>query len=280
MDIKHVLSCNPLAARLRRGRRAARRRTTPACGGSSTPAALVEIGHAGAGSASTTSRPATAVHLEPFALADRPVTCGEWMAFMDDGGYHRPELWLSDGWATVQAERLGGPALLVTEADGDWWRVHPGRRRTGRPGRARLPRELLRGRRLRPLGRRAAADRVRVGGWRAAGRAGRGPLPRPDRAPPVARRRRRPATCSATSGSGPSSAYSPYPGFRPAAGAVGEYNGKFMVNQYVLRGGSCVTPPGHVRATYRNFFPPSARWAFTGAATGPRHLSLDDRIAD
>ncbi len=261
MDIKHVLSCNPLQP--------AYATVTVAAPTAQSPVrwiehegGLVEVGHTGPGFAFDNESPRHAVHLEPFALAGRPVTCGEWMAFMADGGYERPDLWLSDGWATVPGRRMGVPAVLVPRRR-RLVVVHPGRTAAGRPGRARLPRELLRGRRLRPLERGAAAHRGRVGdgGGRRRGHRSR-QLPRLHRPAP-------PAPDGTGSFFGDvwqwtSSAYSPYPGFHPAAGAVGEYNGKFMVNQYVLRGGCCVTPPDHIRATYRNFFPPSARWAFSG----------------
>ena len=258
MDIKHVLSRNPLqpaythASTGRHGRRG----VTPRRLDRATTAGRSRSATAATASPSTTSSPVTASTSSPFALADRPVTCGEWLAFIDDGGYERPELWLSDGWATVQAEGWDAPLYWCrrSTATGGVFTLGGA---PGRPGRARLPRQLLRGRRLRPLGRGPPADRGGVGGGRrrtAGGHEGNVldlDRPAPRRPTPADGR----VASSATSGSGPRSAYSPYPGFRPPPGAVGEYNGKFMVNQYVLRGGSCVTPPDHVRATYRNFFP-------------------------
>ena len=226
----------------------------------SYPEGLQWIGAEPGGFAFDNERPRHRVFVEAFELASRPVTCGEYLAFIEDGGYRRPELWLSDGWATVQAQGWAAPL---------YWDEHEPRcsRSRGvarhRPRRARLPRQPLRGRRLRALGGRPAADRGGVGGGRAR-RSGRGQLCR-----------ERPAASRAddrTSGKAlfgdvwewTQSAYAPYPGFRAEAGAVGEYNGKFMCGQIVLRGGSCVSPASHLRASYRNFFPPATRWQFSG----------------
>ncbi|WP_333574252.1 ergothioneine biosynthesis protein EgtB [Sphingomonas sp.] len=200
--------------------------------------------------------------LHPHALADRTVTNGEWAAFIAEGGYRDPRHWLSDGWAWVQANRIAAP-LYWQEIDGVWTRFGLDGRRPIDPAApvthvsffeadayaswagARLPTEFE---------------------WEAAA-AGADPLSgnQLDAAGPV---EPRPST------GGPAwfgdvwewtgSAYRPYPGFHAAAGAVGEYNGKFMSGQFVLRGGSCATPRGHVRASYRNFFYPHQRWQFTG----------------
>ncbi|HUA95898.1 MAG TPA: SUMF1/EgtB/PvdO family nonheme iron enzyme, partial [Acidimicrobiales bacterium] len=211
-------------------------------------------------------------YLVPFAVAERPVTCGEWLAFMEDGGYDRPELWLSDGWAVVQQQRWRAPLYWSppgTEGpDGvadDRWRQFTLA--------GDLPLQLA-----EPVchvsyyeadafAHWAGCRLPTEGEWEtvAAGRPVRGNL--------LGRPAPHPAPAGPDGGDGQffgdvwewtASAYSPYPGFRPAEGAVGEYNGKFMVNQYVLRGGSCATPPGHLRLTYRNFFPAGARWAFSG----------------
>lgn len=200
--------------------------------------------------------------LHPHALADRTVTNGEWTAFIADGGYADPRHWLSDGWAWVQANRITAP-LYWAEIDGVWTRFGLDGRRPIDPAApvthvsffeadayaswagARLPTEFE---------------------WEAAA-AGADPLGgnQLDAAGPV---EPRPST------GGPAwfgdvwewtgSAYRPYPGFRTVEGAVGEYNGKFMSGQFVLRGGSCATPRGHARASYRNFFYPHQRWQFTG----------------
>ena len=162
---------------------------------------------------------------------------------MADGGYATPSLWLSDGWATVEAEGWDAPGYW-REIDGAWLALTLGGLQAGRSGGAGLPRQLLRGRRLRALGRQASAERGRVGGRGA--------------------RRRCSPTPSAWSGNGPAAPISPYPGYRAAEGALGEYNGKFMVNQMVLRGSSLATPEGHARVSYRNFFHPPARWQFSG----------------
>ncbi|HTZ09536.1 MAG TPA: ergothioneine biosynthesis protein EgtB [Acidimicrobiales bacterium] len=265
MDIKHVLSCSPLEP--------AYATLTFDPTRSSPPPRWVEhaggrgeIGHDGAGFGFDNEFPRHGVHLEPFAMADRPVTCGEWLAFMDDGGYRRPDLWLSDGWATVQAEGWESPLYWSRVVD-DWWLFTLGGPQLVDPGEpvchvsyyeadafarwagARLPTEAE--------WETLAAPRW---GLDAAGRP-RGTFLDPAILHP------RPAAEASFFGDvwqWTSSAYSPYPGFRPAPGAVGEYNGKFMVNQYVLRGGSCVTPADHLRPSYRNFFPPAARWPFTG----------------
>ena len=202
------------------------------------------------------------VLLQPFALADRTVTNGEWMQFMNDGGYAEPRHWLSDGWAWVQAEGIAAPLYWQQDNDGHWLSFGLDGLRAVDPAApvthislyeadayaswagARLPteaewevvaesRDAIEGNQLdapgavRPMSSQASALFGNVWQWTG-------------------------------------SAYRPYPGFRAAEGAVGEYNGKFMSGQFVLRGGSCATPRGHVRASYRNFFYPQQRWQFTG----------------
>ncbi|HZR64864.1 MAG TPA: ergothioneine biosynthesis protein EgtB [Terriglobales bacterium] len=221
-----------------------------------------EIGHHGRSFAFDNEGPRHKVLLQPFQLASRLATNAEYLEFMNDGGYRRPELWLSDGWDTVCSQRWNSP-LYWEEIDGDWFEFTFSGMRELDPAapvchvsyyeadafahwsKARLPREeewevaaahaarngtLLESGKLHP--QPAAGDGLQqmfgdVWEWTA-------------------------------------SPYVAYPGFQPAAGAIGEYNGKFMCNQFVLRGGSCATPVSHIRASYRNFFPPHARWQFMG----------------
>jgi ergothioneine biosynthesis protein EgtB len=258
MDIKHVLSCNPLQPSY-----CGADETHPAVsnrmGWAEVEAGEIEIGHGGDGFGFDNEFPHHRALLTPFALADRLVTCGEWLEFIEDGGYRRPELWLSDGWAAVNQQGWEAPLYWHREDDG--WQVFSlfGRRPlvesepvchlsyyeadafahwTG----FRLPTEFE---------WEAVASSFRV--------LDRPPShlhPVPDDRPF--------ADLFGEVWQWTASDYSPYPGFRAAPGAVGEYNGKFMVNQHVLRGGACITPDGHTRPTYRNFFPPGARWAFSG----------------
>lgn len=269
MDAKHVLSQGPLDTAYRPASPRPACRSEP-LSWTAHPGGVVEVGDDGSGFAYDNERPRHRVLLEPFALADRTVTSGEWMAFIDDGGYRRPELWLSEGWATVREQ--GWIAPLYWRPDDDRWTLFTlsGRRFVdesepvchisyfeadayARWAGARLPTEaeweavassvpvdaahLLDLDRLHPVpaGRGLAQIHGGVWEWTA-------------------------------------SPYTPYPGFTPEPGAVGEYNGKFMVNQQVLRGGSCVTPVGHLRPTYRNFFPAAARWVFAGL-----RLARDER---
>jgi ergothioneine biosynthesis protein EgtB len=269
MDIKHVLGTNPL-----------RPSYLPGCPIAAAGVAemawiehaggLVETGHdpARGGFCFDNETPRHRTWVEPFAIADRLITAGEWSEFIADGGYRRSELWLSDGWAVVQA--TGQEAPLYWErwdghGDGrpDGWLVYTlhGLREMdpaapvvhisyyeadafARWSKARLPSEAE---------------------WESVAATCAGPQSSPVSLHPQA----------AVAGGGvqalygsawqwTASAYAPYPRFTPAAGVVGEYNGKFMVGQQVLRGSCAATPPGHARLTYRNFFPPPARWPFTG----------------
>ncbi len=275
-DIKHLFAQNPLGPAVwERDETAFAREVARFSAGFSSapePAAamrwvrgaegVVDIGHAGDGFAFDCEGPRFSALLTPHALASRPVTNGEWRAFIADGGYRTASLWLSDGWAWVQAEGIDAPLYW----DGDrhftlsgWQAIDP-----AAPvahisfyeadafaswAGARLPTEVE--------WEAAAASLDPHGGQQL------------DAAGPI-----QPTAASATDtglqqmfGSvweWTGSAYRPYPGFRPAPGAVGEYNGKFMSGQFVLRGGSCATPRGHMRASYRNFFYPHQRWQFTG----------------
>ena len=259
MDIKHVLSINPLQPAYTGGGARPTSTASPV-GWHDHDGGLVEIGHRGPGFTFDNETPRHSVYLEPFALADRPVTCGEWLAFIDDGGYRQPDLWLSDGWGAVQAGRLEAP-LYWSRDDGDWQvftlsgpkRVDPGE----------------------PVCHVSYFEADAYARWRGARLPTEAEWEAVASRHDVAGRFLDPADVHPRTSAGQpslfgdvwawtSSAYLPYPGFQPALGAVGEYNGKFMVNQHVLRGGCCATPEGHVRATYRNFFPPSARWPFTG----------------
>lgn len=262
MDIKHVFALNPL-------RPAYEPAVSPepaqaaAVSWIEHPGGLVAIGHDSDGFAYDNEGPRHETWLHPFALASRPVTNGKWLEFIEDGGYRRSEHWLSDGWATVTEQGWDAP-LYWSRRDGGWEVFTLLGQRPVDPAEpvchvsyyeadafarwagARLPTEFE--------WEAVAAGEAR--GYLLPSDLGLHPRP-------------------AASASGmqqlfggvwewTASAYLPYPGYRPAGGAVGEYNGKFMVNQHVLRGGCCVTPAGHVRATYRNFFPPASRWMFGG----------------
>jgi len=257
-DIKHAFAASPLLPAYR-DRETERPRQEadpvvwlPVKGGVRT------VGHRGGGFSFDNETPAHAVLLANFMIADRPVSNGAYRAFIDAGGYKNPQFWLSDGWAAVQANGWQAPGYWMQDEAG--WSVYtlhgPEAVRDDEPvchvsyyeadayaawAGHRLPTECE---------------------WEVAARLHPGPSAQRDSLaihPGPLRTGFRQDVWEWTA-----SAYAPYPGYRPLTGALGEYNGKFMINQMVLRGRSCATPPGHDRLSYRNFFPPSARWQFSG----------------
>jgi ergothioneine biosynthesis protein EgtB len=226
------------------------------------PGGVHEVGHAGEGFAFDHEGPRHRVFLEPFALASRPITCGEWLAFVDDGGYRRPELWLADGFAAAAAG--GWEAPLYWERCEGAWRVFT--LHGPRPLDPEEPVAHVSFYEAEAYARWAGARLPTEQEWEvAAARAAPYEGARdPGRHHPRTSAQGRLAALAGDVWQWTRSAFAPYPRYRPASGALGEYNGKFMVNQQVLRGGSCATPQGHARPTYRNFFYPDARWQFTG----------------
>jgi ergothioneine biosynthesis protein EgtB len=258
MDIKHLFSTNAFAPvyveRPADAEVALTPQTWRGIGGGVT-----EIGHDGTGFAYDNEGPRHRVYLEDFEIAERAVTNADWLEFMADGGYRRPDLWLSDGWAHVQSTGWDAPGYW-DDQDGQWTTFTLSGRR---PVVAAEPVCHVSFYEADAFARWAGARLPTEFEWEAAARQRpdlRGQLLDADRAHPGV--------------AGPAmvgdvwewtaSAYLPYPGFVPSNGAVGEYNGKFMCDQHVLRGASAVTPAGHERITYRNFFPAHSRWAFSG----------------
>src|SRR5512134_1652716 len=233
-DLKHLLSLNPLAPAYRAGA-PLRARHAP-LSWSAISGGETQIGHNGNGFAFDNELPRHRMLLEPYELASRPATNAEYLAFVEDGGYRKPELWLSEGWAVAQAQRWEAP-LYWRRREGGWMEF------------------TLHG--LQPLDPQASVMHLSHFEADAFARWSQARLPTEFELEAA-------GGAFADVWQWTSSSYGPYPGYRPAPGAVGEYNGKFMSNQYVLRGGSSATPPGHLRASYRNFFPSSARWQFSG----------------
>jgi len=240
-DILHLLAQNPL-----RPAYDPTWREPPSTAGSMRwldgPAGVVEVGHEGPGFTFDNETPRHRSFLEPYRIADRPVSNAEWLEFMADGGYRTPALWMSDGWAACQAEGWDAP-MHWEERDGAWMALTLAGLRAVDPA---AP--------VRHISWYEADAYARWAGLRL----------------PTEQEWEASSGLAGFQGAEghvwqwTGSAYRPYPGFRPWAGAVGEYNGKFMIGQMVLRGGSLATPPGHTRRSYRNFFPPGVRWQFSG----------------
>ncbi len=266
-DIKHAFWSNPLHPVYAAGALAAGSRPPVPVQWAQFEGGLSETGYSGDGFSFDNETPRHTVYLEPFRLASRLVTCAEYLEFMNDFGYERPELWLSEGWTTVQNQTWEAPLYWRRNAETTAWEVFTLRGLVpledllatpvchisyleadafARWARKRLPTEaewevvaaaqpvrghLLEGENLHPKAAEGASHLEQLFGdvweWTA-------------------------------------SAYLGYPGYRPLPGALGEYNGKFMCDQMVLRGGSVATPATHIRSTYRNFFPPATRWQFSG----------------
>ncbi|HEY8144118.1 MAG TPA: ergothioneine biosynthesis protein EgtB [Kofleriaceae bacterium] len=260
-DIKHALFANPTSPAY----------AAPAAGGSGGGRPLgwdrhderiAWIGQDGARFSFDNERPRHRVLVAGFELASRLVSAGEYLEFIRDGGYRRPALWLSDGWAEVQARGWAAP-LYWTEADGA---VSLYTLRGRRPLDPAEPVCHLSYFEADAYARWAGARLPTEFEWEvAAGEGGaEGAFLESGALHPRAADEDGPAQLLGDAWEWTASAYAPYPGFRPEEGAAGEYNGKFMSGQMVLRGGSCATPRSHIRTSYRNFFPPAARWQLSG----------------
>lgn len=260
-DIKHALWSSPLPPDSVVN--SASPAPAPPMSWTEIPGGIYAIGHAGEGFAFDNESPWHEVLLQKFEIASRPVTNVEYLAFIEDDGYSRPELWLSDGWDTVCAQRWNAPLYWERHDDGSWWQFT-----------MNGAKELSLAEPVCHISFYEADAYARWCGVR---------LPREEEWEVAAVRMSSRGTFledylfhpQPARGEGnqqmlgdvwewTASPYVGYPGFQPAAGLIGEYNGKFMCNQLVLRGGSCATPSSHIRASYRNFFPPQARWQFSG----------------
>jgi len=264
-DIKHVFAQNPLHPVFRERAETLERPAIAPCGFVDFEEAIVEIGHAGRGFSYDNEGPRHRALVPAFSLATRPVTNGEYLEFIDAGGYARPEYWLSLGWTTVNEQHWEAPLYWI-KRDGAWWNF------------------TLAG--MRPVDEAEPVTHVShfeadaFATWRGARLPTefeweRAAVGLPMEGNFVDRERFHPAPAVSSPNEKVEqmfgdvwewtrSAYLPYPGYRAAPGALGEYNGKFMSNQMVLRGGSCATSRNHIRPTYRNFFQPEKRWQFTG----------------
>jgi ergothioneine biosynthesis protein EgtB len=261
-DILHLFSENPTQPAIWPGARKIPVAMPDALRWIEHPGGVVEIGHDSPNFGFDCEGPRHDALLHPHAIADRTVTNGEWAAFIADGGYAEPRHWLSDGWAWVQREGVTAP-LYWEQNDGAWTRFGLDGRRSIDPA---APVTHVSFFEADAYASWAGARLPTEEEWEAAAAAHdpdsgnqldiAGPVePRPSPGGPA---------FFGDVWEWTGSAYRPYPGFHPAEGAVGEYNGKFMSGQFVLRGGSCATPRGHARASYRNFFYPHQRWQFTG----------------
>ena len=265
-DIKHVLAQNPLYPVFRDAAPETEIAPVPAQHFIEFDEATVTIGHDGAGFSYDNEGPRHRALVPAFSLSTRPITNGEYLAFMEADGYTRPEFWLSLGWTTINEQRWRAP-LYWSERDGKWWNFTLSGFRPVAEAEpvthisyfeadayanwagARLPTEFE--------WERAAADLPIAGNFVDDERFHPG-------AAPSGPNSNRLSQMFGDVWEWTRSAYLPYPGYRAGPGALGEYNGKFMCNQMVLRGGSCATSRDHIRATYRNFFQPEKRWQFTG----------------
>jgi ergothioneine biosynthesis protein EgtB len=243
-DILHAFSLNPLLPAYRA--HAAPRAVVPPAPlrWLPQPGGAIEIGDAGAGFAFDNERPRHPMLLQPYVIANRLVTNGEYADFIADDGYARPELWLSDGWATVQREAWRAPLYWLPGDTHDDWRTF------GLGGAHALDHTA-------PVAHLSFYEAAAYAEWAQARLPTEFEWEAASSAPGITQ-------LHDSVWQWTRSAYAPYPGFRPLPGVAAEYNGKFMVGQQVLRGGSLATPAGHARSTYRNFFPPAARWQFSG----------------
>jgi ergothioneine biosynthesis protein EgtB len=267
-DIKHVLSCNPLLP-VYRGVECETAMDVAPLGWKTVDEGIHWIGCDGHSFAFDNERPRHRVFLEDCQIANRTVTCGEYLEFIEDGGYRRPELWLSLGWRAACDENWQAP-LYWLKRDGRWTVFTLSGVRDVAPSEPVCHVSYFE---ADAFARWAGVRLPTEAEWEDA--SGCGPIAGNfvdklwDNGSAI-----HPASSLASRGETmqmlgniwewTASPYTPYPGYSPPDGALGEYNGKFMCNQYVLRGGSCATSSSHIRRTYRNFFPPEARWQFSG----------------
>jgi ergothioneine biosynthesis protein EgtB len=271
MDIQHILFSNPLRPRYHRvGFEVAPEEPLP-LRWFEYPDGLFEIGFAGSEFSFDNERPRHRIYLEPYCLASRLVTCGEFVAFIEDHGYERPELWLSDGWDRVESSGWNAP-LYWEKKNGAWWHFTlAGWQKIQRNRPVSHISYYEADAFARWVGKRlpteaewevAAAEISPEGNFLESGDLQ--PLPPHPCPSPLVGERGNMKQLFGDVWEWTASPYTPYPRFKANPGALGEYNGKFMCNQMVLRGGSCFTPADHIRATYRNFYPPHCRWQMAG----------------